>query len=308
MISVCICTYNRSKSLQRTLESFASQLNEDSGQVELLIIDNNCTDDTHEIVETFRESLPVRRVTESRQGLGHARNRAVTEAQGDVLLFTDDDVRIGAGWLAAYADAIHCFPDAGYFGGRILPDWGSKKPRWVGDEPLPLIDGLLVWFDHGTETRPFEATEPPPFGASFAIRRQLSDKIGGFRVDLGTGGTALGRGEETEFMMRARDFGVQGVYVGKALCFHAYDPSRLTSAALYRYGIACGRSHKAITSHSHHGGYRAAAWFVIRGMVQMLRGRGDRFRQCIINAGIEMGTRRLSAGGVKVSSEFRQNG
>jgi glycosyltransferase involved in cell wall biosynthesis len=308
MISVCICTYNRSKSLQRTLESFASQLNADSDQVELLIVGNNCTDDTYKIVEAFRGSLPVRRVTESRQGLAHARNRALTEARGDVLLFTDDDVRVGTGWLAAYREAICSFPGAGYFGGRILPDWGSKKPRWVGDEPLPLIDGLLVWFDHGTETRPFEPTEPPPFGASFAIRRQLFDTIGVFRIDLGTGGMALGRGEETEFLMRAQDAGVQGIYVGEALCFHAYDPARLTPAALYRYGIACGRSHNAIANRLHHGGYGAAAWFVIRGMVQMLRGRGDRFRQCIVNAGIEIGTRKSIVGDAKVSSEFRQNG
>ena len=50
------------------------------------------------------------------------------------------------------------------------------KPRWVGDEPLPLIDGVLVWFDHGTETRPFASAEPPPFGASFAIRRRFFNK------------------------------------------------------------------------------------------------------------------------------------
>ena len=61
----------------------------------------------------------------------------------------------------------------------------NAKPRWIGDEPLPLIDGVLVWFDHGTETRLFETTEPPPFGASFAIRRRLFEKIGLFRVDLG---------------------------------------------------------------------------------------------------------------------------
>ena len=79
MISVCICTYNRSASLQRTLELFALQRAADSGQVELLIVDNNCTDDTYQIVEEFRVRLPVRRVTERRQGLAHARNRAVTE-------------------------------------------------------------------------------------------------------------------------------------------------------------------------------------------------------------------------------------
>jgi glycosyltransferase involved in cell wall biosynthesis len=297
MISVCICTYNRSESLQRTLDSLAKQVNADFGAIELLIIDNNCTDDTHRVVEAFRTILPVRRVTESRQGLAHARNRAVNEYQSDVLLFTDDDVRFDSHWLATYQDAVRRFPQADYFGGRILPDWRHTKPRWIGNEPLALIDGLLVWFDHGAETRPFGPTEPPPFGASFAVRRSLFEKIGSFRSDLGTGGMGLGRGEETEFLLRAKDAGGQGIYVGEALCFHAYDPKRLTPAALYRYGIACGRSHNAMADRPHHGNSGTAAWFVVRGMVQMLKGRGDRFRQCIVNAGIEMGTRKSLVGG-----------
>src|SRR5215469_9968745 len=290
MISVCICTYNRSKGLRRTLESLARQNNINLGEV--LIVDNNCTDDTADVVESFRETLPIRRITESRQGLSHARNRAVADFRGDVLLFTDDDVRLGTSWLAAYQDAIRRFPDADYFGGRILPDWGQAKPRWIGDEPLPMIDGALVWFDHGAETRLAWTTEPPPFGASFAIRRRLSEKIGLFRVDLGAGGMALGRGEETEFLVRARNAGAQGVYVGEALCFHAYDPRRLTLTALYRYGVSQGRSHNAIADRPHRGSYGAAARFVAKGVFQMIKGRGDRFRQCIINAGIETGTRK----------------
>ena len=292
MVSVCICTHNRSQSLQQTLNSFASQIDINSGRVELLVVDNNCTDSTPQVIEAFRKRLPIRKVTETRQGLAYARNRAVVEFQGDVLLFTDDDVRLEPSWLAAYLDAIRLFPDADFFGGRILPDWGNAKPRWIGDEPLPLIDGLLVWFDHGAETRLLGTTEPPPFGASFAIRRRLFEKIGLFRTDLGTGGMGLGRGEETEFLMRARDSRAQGVYVGEALCFHAYDPRRLTLAALYRYGIACGRSHNAIVDRPHRGGYAAAASFIVRGIFQMIMGRSDRFRQCIINAGIETGTRK----------------
>jgi glucosyl-dolichyl phosphate glucuronosyltransferase len=293
MISVCICTYNRSNGLQRTLESLVSQNNINLGEV--LVIDNNCTDNTVDVVQTFRERLPIRRVMESRQGLAHARNSALAAFRGDVLLFTDDDIRFAPNWFAAYRDALRRFPDADYFGGRILPDWGQAKPRWIGDDPLPLIDGVLGWFDHGAETRPFEATESPPFGASFAIRRRLHDKIGVFRVDLGSGGMGLGRGEETEFLMRARGAGAHGVYVGEALCFHAYDRARLTPTALYRYGMACGRSHNAIAERPHRGGYGKAAWSVLRGVVQLLKGRGDRFRQCIINAGIEMGTRKLVA-------------
>jgi GT2 family glycosyltransferase len=172
-----------------------------------------------------------------------------------------------------------------------LPDWGKPKPRWVGGEPLPLIDGVLVWYDHGAETRLFCKTEHPPFGASFAIRRRLFERIGLFRVDLGTGGAGLGRGEETEFLMRARDAGMQGVYVGEACCFHVCDPRRLTLGALYRYGISSGRSHNALAAHPHCGSYRAAALFVLRGLYQAVIGHGDRFRQCIVNAGIEVGSR-----------------
>ena len=197
-------------------------------------------------MEDFAKSYQSADVTETHQGLAHARNRAVEEFRGDILLFTDDDIRFGPGWVAAYRDAIRRFPDADYFGGRILPDWGDAKPRWIGDEPLPLIDGVLGWFDHG-------ARDPAvrDDGAS-AIWRKFRYQAAPVRKDWavphrsGHWRKGLGRGEETEFLLRARDAGAQGVYVGEALCFHAYDPRRLTLAALYRYGIACGRSHNAI--------------------------------------------------------------
>src|SRR5262245_38638056 len=286
-LSICICTYNRGESLKRTLNSLVSQKGIESEAIEVLVVDNNSTDITPKVLEAFRKSLPVRCMTESQQGLANARNRAAAEFRGDVVLFTDDDVRFERGWLSAYQGAIRRFPNAEYFGGRILPDWGEAKPRWIGNEPLPLIDGVLVWFDHGVETRPLLPTEPLPFGASFAVKRSLFEKIGLFRVDLGTGGMGMGRGEETEFLMRARNAGMHGVYVGQAVCFHSYDPRRLRVRELYRHGVLCGRSHNAIMARAPSGSYWAAAWFVLRGLYQAVKGRGDRFRQCIINAGIQ---------------------
>ena len=290
-LSICICTYNRAESLKRTLNSLVLQKGIGSELIEVLVIDNNCTDDTPEVLEQFRKSLLIRRVTEFKQGLAQARNRAAAEFRGDVLLFTDDDVQLGQGWLAAYQDAIRRFSTAEYFGGRILPNWGKNKPRWIGDEPLPLIDGVLVWFDHGAETRPVLATEPVPFGASFAVKRSLFEKVGLFRVDLGAGGIGLGRGEETEFLTRARAAGGRGVYVGKALCLHNYDPSRLRFRELYYYGVSSGRSHNAIVGQMPCGSYWTAALFILRGLYQAMKGHGDRFRQCIINVGIQVGTR-----------------
>jgi glycosyltransferase involved in cell wall biosynthesis len=110
-ISVCICTYNRSQSLARTLDSLSIPTG-DAASTEVLIVDNNCTDGTAQVVESFRNKLPILRVLETLQGLAHARNRAVAEFRGDLLLFTDDDVRLEAGWLAAYLEASRRFPEA----------------------------------------------------------------------------------------------------------------------------------------------------------------------------------------------------
>jgi glycosyltransferase involved in cell wall biosynthesis len=300
-LSICICTYNRGESLKRTLNSLVSQKGIESESIEVLVVNNNSADNTAKVLEGFRRKLPVRCVAEMRQGLANARNRAAAEFGGDFLLFTDDDVRLERGWLSAYQDAIRRFPNAEYFGGRILPDWGQAKPKWIRERPLPLIDGILVWFDHGVETRPLLATEALPFGASFAVKRSLFEKIGFFRADLGAGGAALGRGEETEYLMRAQDAGVHGVYVGEALCFHRYDPRRLTLPALYYYGILCGRSHNAIFAQKPCGTYSDAAWFALRGLYQLVKGRGDRFRQCIINVGIQVGTRPNASGRKRIN-------
>jgi glycosyltransferase involved in cell wall biosynthesis len=261
--------------------------------LEILIIDNNCTDDTAEVVEAFQEKLPIRRITESCQGLSYGRNRAVKEFRGDVLLFTDDDMWLVPGWLTAFKDAISKYPDADYFGGRILPYFGSFKPRWIRDEPLPLLDGALGWFDYGVETRPYRSADQGPVGGSFGIRRRLLDRLGGFRVDLGRIGEELGRGEETEFIDRARQIGAKGIYVGESLCLHTIDRSRLSLVMLFRYGIASGRALPSPSAKDAQHPVAKLISFLTRGIFQLMKGRGDRFRQCIINAGIEVGRIRV---------------
>ena len=158
-------------------------------------------------------------------------------------------------------------------------------------ERLALLDGVLVWYDHGTEIRPYACDEEPPFGASFAVRRSLLEAMPGFRTDLGCKGALRGRGEETEFLQRCIAAGALGVYVGRALCWHKVDERRLTLPALYRYGIESGRAHKAIARSAGSGSVARVPLHIARGLVQLLKGRGDRFRQCVINAGIEVGMR-----------------
>jgi hypothetical protein len=211
------------------------------------------------------------------------------------VVFTDDDMTFAPRWLAAYRDAAGAHAGAGYFGGRILPDWRDAKPAWIGDTPIPLIEGILGWYDHGSETRPYRPDEPSPCGGNFAVRRQVFEVIGSFRPELGTGGNGLGLGEETELFARANRQGVTGVYVGEATCLHAFEWRSLALQELFRYGMTVGRSQITMKGPIYVGSYPEAAEFLARGFYQLLKGRGDLFRQCVVNAGVAVGSYHAAA-------------
>jgi glycosyltransferase involved in cell wall biosynthesis len=257
---------------------------------ELLLIDNNSTDQTRHIADLYSSTLPLRYFFEPKQGLSNARNRALQEYRGELLVFTDDDVVLDAAWLLEYSLAQTSFAGANYFGGRILPLWNGDKPGWLKDPTLALLSGVLVHYDIGDDNRLFAAGDPTPFGASFAVRRGLAESVGLFSPALGVAGSNTARGEETEYLQRAKATGASGAYVGKAVCYHVQDPMRFKFRYLYQYGIATGRT-ECLLGQSAGGSLLAEFSYLIKGLWQLCKGRGDRFRQCVINAGIQKGLR-----------------
>src|SRR5258706_3856699 len=101
-LSVIVCTYNRCQLLAGNLVALAKQVTAAALNWEVVVVDNNCVDDTAAVVREAAKFFPVglRRVTEQKQGLSNARNRGITEAQGRYLAFTDDDTRPAADWVA----------------------------------------------------------------------------------------------------------------------------------------------------------------------------------------------------------------
>lgn len=291
-ISVAVCTYNRAESLRLTLDSMVSLKGHQSIPWELLIIDNNSSDATRAVVHDYQQVLPIQYYFEAEQGLSAARNRALAEFSGDVLLFTDDDVRVSDGWLEAYARGISEFPGQGFFGGQVKPLWSKGKPRWLRDENMPLIGGLLVSYQNGNENYRMGESAPLPFGASFGVRRNLAEKVGQFRTDLGVIGNKLGRGEESDYLERAVNMGFFGAYVGQAVCLHEVDYDRLKISYLFRYGHDKGVSEARQLVLPGTGSIVDEIIYAIKGIGQILLGRGDRFRQCVINMGIQRGWRK----------------
>ena len=114
--------------LGRTLEQMTLLRIPAEVEWELLVVNNNSTDDTDVVAERFADRLPLRLLQEPTAGKSHALNRAVREASGEYLLFTDDDVLVDEEWIAAYTCAFRRWPDAAIFGGPIRPWFDGTPP------------------------------------------------------------------------------------------------------------------------------------------------------------------------------------
>ena len=96
-VSILICTYNRARLLRETLFAIQSMRIPDDCVADILVVDNNSTDNTQAVVaeSSARGPLPVMYLREERQGKSFALNFGLSRATGDVVALTDDDARDG---------------------------------------------------------------------------------------------------------------------------------------------------------------------------------------------------------------------
>ena len=107
--------------------------------------------------------MPILYVFEQTQGLSSARNRALKEFKGSVLIFIDDDVIASQGFIKQYRLAFKQYQKVGFFGGKIFIDWLDDSPKWYQSEQLPLINGLLINYDLGDDDRVYTANDLLPY-------------------------------------------------------------------------------------------------------------------------------------------------
>jgi glucosyl-dolichyl phosphate glucuronosyltransferase len=221
-VSVIICTYNRSESLERTLNSFRDIRHPEGAQWEMVIVDNNSTDNTREVVHGFVETsaIPCRYVFERNQGLSHARNRGIEEAAGKILAFTDDDVLVDAHWLSNLTKEFRN-GDVACIGGKILPVWETPRPRWLAGDLL----NFLALQDLGEEK--VRLSNPVIWGANLAVRASMFGKYGAFDTVLGNIEGKLYGGEETAFVRMLLQGGETVLYCPDVLVHHCIPGFRM---------------------------------------------------------------------------------
>ena len=190
---------------------------------EIVVVDNNSTDDTPEKVREFADNsdLVVRYVKEKKQGLSHARNKGVAEARGRYLHFIDDDEIADKHLVREIYDTFETYK-CDCVGGRIYLKCEDKMPRWL----TKGLWGFLTYLNYGDNT--FQMDEQRyPFGGNMAFSREVFKRIGLFNVNMGRKGDQLFGGEEVDFFQRLLSSGGKGVYQPKALVYHVTTKSRL---------------------------------------------------------------------------------
>jgi glucosyl-dolichyl phosphate glucuronosyltransferase len=238
-LTVAICTWNRAELLRRTLEQLRRLEPPPDASWELIVVNNNCTDNTDAVLEEFLPHLPLQRVFEAEPGLSNARNAAIRAASGSFIIWTDDDVLVSPTWLRAYAESMRLHPDGAIFGGPIEPWFDGTPPRWL-ERGFRVVEGAYAAQDVGRQEAPITA-DNLPFGANMVVRRELQIRHP-FDPNLGRApGSMLGC-EELKVLGSILRQGGTGWWVPDAHVRHFIPRPRQNLRYLLRYWRGNGLS------------------------------------------------------------------
>jgi L-malate glycosyltransferase len=235
MLTVLLATRNRAAMLRETLEAFC-RLEPPSSGWKLVIADNGSTDQTPEVLRSFADRLPLRTVAEPIGGKNSALNAGLRFVEGDLVVFTDDDVFPHPDWLVELRKAADAQPEYSVFGGAIVPRWESPPPLWV------------EWVEQGpvyTLTDPVMPEGPmPPYsvmGPNMAIRAAVFQLGVFFDGSIGPRGSSYPMGSETELSWRLYRQGYKPWHVPSAIVEHFIRADQMRKSWVLKRAVRYGR-------------------------------------------------------------------
>ena len=243
-VSVVVCTFNRAALLKRTLAALQSQRTDPGLSWELVIVDNNSTDATRSVVEATSSAfpVPVQYVFEPRQGISHARNAGIGQAEGDIIAFTDDDCRPEPDWLQNVVDCMNRWGADG-LGGRILPEWSSPPPAWLATDrhlwtSIAMLDDSAV---RQVELGPWQRQHGfRVWGANMAFRRSAFETVTGFDPSLGNRGKKKYSHEDIMFVRQLVEAGKIVMFDPAPTVHHWVGPDRMEKRFFRRHSFDYG--------------------------------------------------------------------
>lgn len=245
MLTVIICTYNRAKYIGALLESIAAN-DLPKSDYEILLVDNNCTDNTRAICEHFaaaHKDVRFRYVVETEQGLSAARNKGIKEAKGDLIVYVDDDALVDSHYLRDYVEWFAAHPETMACGGPIEPLYETQEPDWM----TPYTRALLTaWMNYGDKVREYPKGRYPG-GGNAAYRKEVFDKVGLFNTALGRNGNSLMASEEKDIFDKMHALHMQVLYLPTPVLHHCIPQTKLEKDYFERLTLQIGKSERQRT-------------------------------------------------------------
>lgn len=226
-LDVVVPTYNRSVRVCRTIQSLLDASVPDGHTVQILVVENNCRDDTSLRVGALATQHPGRLhlLREGSQGVSHARNAGIRAATGDLVGFIDDDERVVPNWVETAFAAFSSRPELSFIGGPYLPSWEAPAPEWL-PASYPSAIGIKLGAPDDT---PFgDPAAGMLMGGNAVVRRSVFELVGVFDVTLGRTDKGLLSSEDDDFYGRLMAAGLSGLFLPRLAIYHDIPAGRLT--------------------------------------------------------------------------------
>ena len=265
-LSIIVCTRNRAKELRTCLPALIQEA-KTFDDVEIVMVDNGSNDDTAAVVSKLaeKERCPVVYVYEPVAGLCVARNRGMKTAKGKVLVYIDDDAVPHKGWVGVIRE-IFQDQHVDSAGGRIIAKPQGGMPDWFP----PGLVWVIGEYYKGDEQRRYNLPHDCPAGGNFAVRKQVSEALGGFDERLKL------YNDEVDFFRRMSENGFNSVYFPKMVVDHcpyitrdnlltkAFRMGQAQSVAAMLAETSLYGQLKRVLKHIFHSVYLGTSWLVTR--------------------------------------------
>jgi len=233
-ITVIICTYNRGDLLKETLPTILNQ-NISKKQFTILVIDNNSTDRTKQIIINFKKQYNnLEYIFEPKQGTSFARNTGHKYAKTDWIIFLDDDAKVSDSFLKIALNIIN-ENNLDCFGGIYYPWYKYEKPKWFKDK---YVSTGILFNDKNI------ATQHTYISAGImAIKKDVLENINGFSTRLGPNGNKMYYGEETHLHQKLIKNGYTTEIKTEWSMHHLVDKMKYRFRWFFKNGLAIGRDY-----------------------------------------------------------------
>jgi glycosyltransferase involved in cell wall biosynthesis len=244
-VSVIVSTYTE-KRYEDLIACFDSIKQQTIQPLETLLV----LDPDPELVEYYTQRVPpfVKIITSTEKGLSNARNAGIDESNGEIIAFIDDDAYADPHWIEKIIENYQD-PNVVGVGGQIIPHWESTEPSWFPKEFYWIVGCSYSEVEKKREVR-------NPIGANMSFRKNVFEKAGKFRTDIGRYGKMLLSGEEAELSLKILNQipDSKMIYEPEAIVYHRVPAERIKLQYILKRAYYEGVSKGIIAKHEKSGG------------------------------------------------------